>query len=109
MIESQYKQLFDMVMKYYEKCVISFKHGISHVERDSFWGDKDLFYRLVDSHWLNENHLKMFFRAVDKSKVPPTKEMFKKGIRQCSLADNKKKHMPLLQSYFDKWYPKEEK
>ena len=108
MIENDYNQLFDIMMKYYEKNVICFKHGISHVEKDSTWGDKDLLYKLVDSSWVNEKKLKMFFQAVDKSKVAPAKDMFEKTIRQCSLSQDKQKHMPLIQSNFDKWYPKEE-
>ena len=95
-------------MKYYEKSAICFKHCMSHVEMHHIWGEQDFLFQLVDSSWLNENKLKMFFQAVDKSKVVPAKDMFEKAITQCSLSQDKKKHMPLIQSNFDKWYPKEE-
>ena len=95
-------------MKYYEKNMICFKHGILHVEKEGFWGEQDLLFQIMDSSFPNEKKLGMYFQAVDKSKFAPTKEMFEKAIQKAKQGYNTGKFIPLIQKNLEKWYPKEE-
>ena len=100
-------EYLSMLIKYWDKNIISFKNAINHHNKDNennpllsfvrYWRYQD-----PDATWLN-----MYFQSCDKANTIPRKIFFEKALKVCDNNPKKRQLLkPIIQQYFVKCYPK---